>query len=210
MIRLLLLTIYLFYSNYVHSRDYPEGIKCSFTEENSRNGKSNQASCSNNPDKMFSTNDRQIPSNQHCDVDSTYDMDEFRNLFVDFKKNTVSYTWHSQLSDWGKKNFIESQISKGENIKNATKKANHIAEKKLSYPIDKIFFTEQVHLFDPITDEIFLKEEDYIFSFSYNIVFDNSTLVVNKESSSSTIIKVSSGASSIVRMRFGKCRIIYE
>ena len=31
-----------------------------------------------------------------------------------------------------------------------------------------------------------------------------------KESSSSTIIKVSSGASSIVRIRFGKCRLIYE
>lgn len=204
---LIVATAIVIFCNSAHSESkLPKGIKCLFSMEPYPEGKSNQASCGMMPEEIFSTRNYRKKRNQHCKVEGTHSVSEFKNFHIDFERYIVSYDDVYYLSEHGKKSQKAYYIREGLSEEVAERKVERKSKTLYEESIDKVFFQNDAEYFDPITKE-FLKRP--INTRIYNVVFGKHIFQM-KELVPEAIISdfESVGQNSWLSMRFGKCKIL--
>ena len=81
---------------------YADSFECAFIQEKYSSGKSNEASCSMLPEKVYSTKFYTPSRNNHCKVDSVYSFEDLLDVVVDTGKKAVGWIRHFGLTEEAK------------------------------------------------------------------------------------------------------------
>ena len=181
-------------------------LECGFIQEKIVNGKSNEASCSMDPEKVFSTSQYHHKPTAHCDVDEVYGYTDYINFLVDDK----FARWKSQygLTEKGKLKQKQYYIQKGKSEEEAERSVNSIHVIKYLFPVFSHFVGHDKIWINSLTQKPYKKprkQKTHIYTFGD----DNQsfTLYIPEISGKAILIEYSSMEDlSWVNIRFGNCR----
>lgn len=88
-------------------------FKCEFISEKFKGGKSNEGSCSGDPEIIFSSRGYTHPRNQHCKLEDNHRFNDYLNFIVDMDKKMVSYSFRSGLTEFGLDDMVLYEKRKG-------------------------------------------------------------------------------------------------
>jgi hypothetical protein len=181
-------------------------FECGFIQEKSVNGKSNEASCSMDPEKVFSTSQYHHKPTDHCDVDEVYGYEDYINFFINDK--LARWDWQYGLIESAKPRQKRYYIQQGKSEEEAEKSVNAIHVRHYMFPVFSHFINQDEILINSLTQKPYKnprKQKIHIYTFG-----DDSwsfTLYIPEVSGKAILIKYSSEEdSSWVNIRFGTCR----
>jgi hypothetical protein len=76
-----------------------EIFECAFLQDKYASGKSNKASCSMLPEKVYSTKDYSPKKNEHCEVEAVSRYEDLEDVKIDTEKGVISWVEHSALTE---------------------------------------------------------------------------------------------------------------
>ena len=190
----------------VYAQKKPYGLECAFLEDNFKGALTNNITCTMSPDIVFSSKTYKNTNPLYCDQDEVFSVDQFKNFSVDFKKEIVSYTKTSELSESALIRMKRYYIDEGKSESEAEELINYKRSQDLTYDIDDLVLTKRTLYLDPITGKYNRKEKT-----TYNVHFDNSILHFTEGIPEAIITRFTGNAkNSWIRLRFGKCRVLQE
>jgi hypothetical protein len=183
-------------------------FECAFLQDKYASGKSNKASCSMLPEKVYSTKDYSPKKNEHCEVEAVYSYEDLENVKIDTEKGTVSWVEHTGLTDETKQKQKEYYLKQGKNAKEADEEVNIEHRERQTYQIKGYHKSQQPIYFDPLMKKPFKPRKEVP---AHTIIFADGTelfYLYIPESSGHAILLRPTGMmdSSWVEMKFGNCR----
>jgi hypothetical protein len=180
-------------------------FECGFVQEKMVNGKSNKASCSMDPEKVFSAKYKQ-KSTKHCDIDEVYVYEDYTNFFVNEK--FVSWTSHEALTERAKSIQKKHYLKKGMSEKEADEKVNWKGVTDYLFPIFSHYIQQHEIYLNSLTQKPYKKppkQKVHLYTFGNNI--NSFSLYIPEVSGKAILIEYSSMEdSSWATLRFGTCR----
>jgi hypothetical protein len=76
-------------------------FKCEFIQEKFKGGKSNEATCSGDPELSFSSKNHTTPRHEHCDIDIVNHYNDYIDFNIDTSNKTVTYNVKSGKTSHG-------------------------------------------------------------------------------------------------------------
>ena len=186
------------------------GFVCGFISDKVKDGRSGDASCSYNADKVFVP---PLPFNQHCKTKSVFDFEDVR-LQLDFGTNTVEWKKDDGLAPFAVQRMTDHYMRK-ENLprdqaeRRATERAPFMRD--FTYKILHVQKSEDSSYLDPITKAPRTQpKNDALYTISFGYIFGHTvyTLFIPENGNSILTRYWSDDEWSWVNHRFGKCRAI--
>lgn len=209
MIHRCLFRVLLFLSASMAMPVFAQTFECAFLQDKYASGKTNKASCSMLPEKVYSTKGYTPKKNEHCDIDKVYLYEDIEDVVIDSKSGLISWTKHRGLTEDAKPKHKKYLIKKGHSEKEAVKRVNFENRQQESFIIKTHQTSKQRIFIDGVTGKILdppkeVPEHNFIFTDGRSIFY-----MYIPESSGHAILMEPRGdaETSWVGMRFGKCRI---
>jgi len=183
-------------------------FECGFTQEKAPRGKSNRASCSMDPDKVFTAYE-QYPydRNQHCDVSPVYSYTDLVDFLVTDK--LVSWTSNYGLTAASKPKQKKYYLEQGKSEREAEELVNIAHATKYSFRVLSHYVGQDSIYINSLTGKPY-KEPKTQNIHVYNFGDDarQYSLYIPEISKKAILIEFSADEnSSWVTMSFGMCRI---
>ncbi len=199
--------VLLLITQYAHG----ESFECAFIQEKYSSGKSNQASCSMLPEKVYSTKWHTPRKNEHCEVKAVYSLfDDLTDVIVNTDKKSVIWTNHLGIIDDAKTKQKANYIKQGMSEDKADKKVNFEKKDMEYFKIVTHYKSNTRIYFDEVTGKAFhppkeVPEHTLILSNKHSLFY-----LYIPEASGHAILLAPRGEadSSWINIRFGKCRKI--
>jgi hypothetical protein len=194
----------------VPSFAFPSGLtfECGFTQEKVPDGKSNQASCSMDPDKVFTAFEQHpYDKNQHCEVSPVYLYTDLVDFLV--TNELVSWTSKVGLTEASKPKQKKYNIKQGESEKEAERSVNSIHTTKYSFQVFSHYVGQDNVYINSLSGKPY-KEPRTQKVHIYNFGSDNEhfSLYIPETSKKAILIRFwGEEESSWVTLSFGTCRI---
>lgn len=185
-----------------------ETFECAFLQEQSPSGKSNKATCSMLPEKVFSTRFHTPEKNAHCEVKPVVAIEDLTDVLVDTGMRTVAWTLESRLTEESKRSLQARYIKEGMSKEEAEKQVNRErADRELFQIASHIKSMSRITL-DEITGKILDPPKE---APEHHLVVRNKIylyyLYIPEASGHAILLEpITEADSSWINMRFGKCR----
>lgn len=187
---------------------YSQGsLECRFISEPRPDGKKNEATCSADPEDVFSSIYHTPQRWKHCQNRKVYEIRNIENMIVNFSANLVSWDTVFYLPEFAADNLIEYQ-------KNNNKKVQSKEELMKKSKLSDLFYIKNVIEFD---SKLFIDELDRVVPGGFNtknlqVTFGNENehfvLLVNIRNNKATLQSVFNNLESQwVKLKFGVCVI---
>jgi hypothetical protein len=185
-----------------------ETFECAFLQDKYESGKSNKASCSMLPEKVYSTKDYTPKKNEHCEVIGVYLYEDLEDVKIDTEKSTVSWVEHTGFTEDAKKTQKKYYLKEGKSAKEADKDVNIEHREHETYRITAYYKSQDLLRFDAVMKKVFDPPKKVTV---HTIIFTNGTqlfyLYIPESSGYAILLQPSElENSSWVDMRFGNCR----
>jgi hypothetical protein len=183
-------------------------FECGFIQEKLPNGKSNEASCSMDPDKVYSTARYQHKQNEHCDIDEVINYTDYIDFYVSEK--TVSWKSNEGVTQRAKSTLKAIFMKRGESPQEAEKIVNAVHVRDYAFPVFSHYIGQQNIYLNSLTQQPYEKPyKERIHIFTFGDYFHSFSLYVPEISKKAILIEYSSMEdASWVNIRFGTCREI--
>ncbi len=181
-------------------------FECYFIQEKHKGGKSNQASCSMNPEVIFSSSMSAHSPTEHCDVDDAYICWDY----LDFKVTDHWVGWDDKMSfsAEAKISAKKDYIKEGKSEEEAEKLASRTRTTKYMYVVLNHLTQTSEFRFSVSTNQYYKEPKKQIVQlYSFGDEDSLYTLYIPMLSRKAILIRyISDEDISWIRIRFGKCR----
>ena len=182
-------------------------FECGFLQERFPRGKSNEASCSMDPDKVFSTSQHEHDKNDHCRIEAVSHYEDYINFFV--TDELVSWKEQFGVTETFKLKMKKYYIEQGKTEKEAEESINVTRSTNYSFRVSNHYMGQDNIYIDSLTQQPYKppkKQNIHIYTFGNDI--QSFSLYIPEINKKAILIEYSSTEdSSWVRIRFGTCRI---
>lgn len=196
---------------------FSQKFECAFIQDKNPLGKSNEASCSMTPEKVYYVQGY-IPQisehRKHCNIKDIFTYSDYENFIVDTELNTISWDEHRGLTENAKPKYRKHLIEKqGYSEKSADEEIKTYGEvTHYKFNINNHHISKQSIYMDSITGKMYSPHKEvpaHSFIFSDNIYLHHLYI---PEASGHAILTSPGGMedSSWLGIKFGKCRKIIE
>lgn len=182
-------------------------FECGFIQEKLPQGKSNKASCSMDPDKVYSTSGHQHDKNDHCDIEPVSHYEDYLNFLV----TDAFVSWKAQegLTEAFKPRMKKYYIEHGESQEKAEELVNSTDSIDYSFSVFSHYVGQSDIRINSLTNEPYEKpKKQKIHVYTFGNKRQSFSLYIPEISKKVILIQYSSSEdSSWVGIRFGRCRV---
>ncbi len=187
-------------------------FECAFLQDKYASGKSNKASCSMLPQKVFSKKGNTPKKSEHCNIEKIYLYEDIEDVLINTKTGVITWTIQEGLTADAKKILKQKYIKDGFSEEQADKEINSInSERELRehFEIKSHYVSEQEIWLDEVTGKVLkskrrVPEHNLMFTDGISIYY----MYIPEFSGHAILFKPTGMAnSSWVNMSFGKCRM---
>lgn len=188
---------------------YAETFECAFIQDKYSKGKSNMASCSMLPEKVYSTKWHSPDKGEHCNIKEVLRYEDIEDFLVEIDAGYVTFVKHIGYTDDAKQRLKEHYIQEGRSQAEAEKSVNSENKFEEFALIKSHTVSQQTIDLDSVT----LKRLDLPRKIpEHHFILDGMSTyyLYIPESSGHAILIEPTGMEdcSWVNIRFGKCRKI--
>ena len=183
-------------------------FECAFLQEKHAAGKSNKASCSMLPEKVYSTKWYTPKQTEHCDIDKVHSYEDIEDVIINTEVGIITWKKHYGLTEDAKTSQKRYYIEHGDSEEEADKKVNFEKKQEEYFQIKSHHVSEQNIWIDEVTGKLLDPPKKIPY---HNLMFTDGRSMFYlyiPESSGHAILLEPNGMadSSWVEMRFGRCR----
>lgn len=188
---------------------FARALDCEFIQEKEQGGKLNAASCSADPEVVYSTAHSPHPRDQHCNVAMFRDYNDYVDFRADLDRKEVTYTEVTGIPKYLQEDVTRDFVNPGKvPLEEAREMSAAVRRTNRRYPIVGLWSSSQIDYFSQITNEIDLANAK---TRKVDIVLYGDTgeyqLQVAEGGGPAVIIEYHlMGRHSAVSMRFGSCK----
>lgn len=186
-----------------------ESFECAFIQDKYPSGKSNKASCSMTPERVFSSRNHTPKKGDHCMVEGVYEYEDYVDFLVDSVTKTVTWTRRSGLTEDAKPRHKAYLIKKGSTDQEAEADVQqvHVDDNNNFRIVSHVRSTTRIRR-DEVTRKRLkppreVPEHHFTLMNSIYLYY----LYIPEASGDAILIEpTGSGGASWINIRFGKCR----